>query len=316
MAQPSIAFVFVERPPDRAEAYDPIWRYTVPYMRFRHPDVQRRHWVQCVRDALARLSSAGSVFAEVHLYAHANESGSVWGRLASDSEPYRALTPDSVRTFLASLRKPGVKTAGADRKTQVFFHGCNLGKSPDALRLWRDLFAPGAFARAPTLFQHFCAGPLVFTAACPGTNTPLLSRNLFSLAEIDQYVQDVVAEAPARCSQKLRADFPARFRQTVLADLDSYLLDMYEKLNRGGEISWADAAGATKAAIATRMRTLFDQAHGVPLTFLSSRLHGATALGGACSEALLKAQPGVAVYFPWDAAPWRNHHHWEPRPPS
>jgi hypothetical protein len=316
MSQPSIAFVFVDRPPERAEPFDLMWLYTVPYMRFRHPNAQARHWVLCVRDLLKLLGASGTVFAEIHVYAHANEYGSVWGRLESGSEVYRALVQDEVRKFLVSLGKRDAKASGADSKTHLVFHGCNLGKSTDALRLWRDLLAPGAFACAPVLFQQFCAGPLVASATCPGTNLPLLSRNLFCLADVDQYVQDVTTLAPVRCGQKLRSDFDVRFREQVLKDLDSYLLAMYGKLSRGGEISWSDAAGASKTMITARMRVIFDRARGVPLTFLSSRLQAQVALGSACDETALKRQSGVTVFFPWDVAQWRSHHHWEPRPPS
>ncbi|GIK73612.1 MAG: hypothetical protein BroJett021_26000 [Chloroflexota bacterium] len=317
--RPSFSFVLVKMSPENADPLDPIWRYTVPYMRFRHPDVQARHWVLCVRDALAIMDSAvapaGVTIGEIHVYAHANEVGSVWGRLQSTNEPYRALSLDDIKKFRLADRKVQAVAAKTDRHTRLYFHGCNLGKSPTALMNWRDAFGvTRGFASAPDLFQHFCAGPLQLRATCPGAKTLFFERDIFGMADIEHYITDVVAAAPVQCG-KMHPDFAALFRKLVFSDLDTYLYKMFEKLKRGAEIPWPDVATVSKATAIERMRALFEQAKGVPFTFLAQRLLSGPVLGNACDEEKLRHTHGLGVVFPWQAAQWKNHHHWEPHSP-
>ncbi len=318
--QLSFTFVLVKTPPDRAESDDPIWRYVVPYMRFRHPDARGRHWVLCVRDALKILLDAlsaapGAGLGEVHVYSHAHSWGSLYGRLASGDETYRELKPDEVMRFRANDATTLALGKKGDDRTSVHVHGCNLGRSQPALTLWRDLFGGAkGFASAPKLYQMFCAGPLHARATCPGRSTVFLERDIASLAEVDDYVAAVVERAPRYC-RSLRPDFAERFKESVLVELDAYLDGMFRKLKDAGEIGWPDAKSLSAQEGLARMRTVFDQGHGIPVTFLSDRLFSVSTLGSACNEARLKQTRGVEVVFPWETARWGAAHQWVPYKP-
>lgn len=319
-ARSSFAFVLVNTAPQAAPAYEAMWRYTVPYMRFRHPDARMRHWVLCVQDALVILDAAvakgAPAIGEIHVYAHANEFGSVWGRLKSGAEAYRALTQDEVAAFRRTSVKARALAAKTDGSTRLYFHGCNLGKSPDALLTWRSMFGvTRGLACAPDMYQHFCSGPLHMQATCPGAKLPFLERDVFGMADLERYITEVIARAPDQCG-KLRADFADNFRQTAKANLDAYLRRMFLRLRQGGQLPWPDSATIDKPEAIARMRIAFEQARGVPLTFLARELQFGVQLGNACAESKLNAPAEAARIFPWHAAQWQSHHHWEPRAPA
>lgn len=319
-ARPAFAFVLVNAAPQAAQAYDAIWRYTVPYMRFRHPDAKTRHWVLCVQDALGILDAAvapgASAIGEIHVYAHANEFGSVWGRLHSGQETYRALTQDEVAKFRRTSAKAKALAAKADGKTRLYFHGCNLGRSPDALLTWCSVFGvTRGLACAPDMFQHFCSGPLHFGAICPGANLPYLERDVFGMADLERYIADVIARGPGQCG-KLRADFAESFRQTTMSRLDAYLHRMFLRLRLGNQLPWPDAGTISRADAIARMRVAFELARGVPLTFLARELQFGLQLGNACTESALNAPAEAARIFPWHTAQWQSHHRWVPHAPG
>ncbi len=304
------AFVLVNAPfnmdgPDRS-----LWRYAVPYMRFRHPDTATRHWVLSVGDAqkimLDRLSAQPhSVLGEVHVYAHSSVEGSVWARLAEGTGPYKELTVGDAKAYRDSGEKAWAIASKGDTKTRVYLHGCHLGLSPDALRIWRDLFGGNrGFACAPTMFQLFAAGSLPMRAVCPGSGKIILEKNLYNLREVEQFVKEVVAAAPQIC-RNLRADFAEQEREAAMATLNAYLKMRYEKLLAAGEVTWPEAESLLK------MRELFDRGNGIPITYLSRRPEPWLE---NFNEEKLREQEGAI--FPWDVAQWKSHHHWEPRNPD
>ncbi len=247
---------------------------------------------------------------EVHVYMHADRDGTAWGRLESRSEKYRSLSINDVRKFVATDKKVKAVSKIADNHTCIHLHGCNLGRSPEALIAWRDMFgAVKGFGCAPDLFQHFMAGPMQGYAECPFTKVPILRKNLFGMGDVNNFMEEVIRDGPKIC-ENLAPNFKEQFRKDFPTKLDNWLLKMFSRLRDAGEIPWDNVQKMKDEEAKKRMRSVFDQGRGIPLTFLSETIFD---LEGMNTKEISEEKGGI---FPWDQTAWKLHHHWEPLNPN
>lgn len=300
MAVRSLAFVFCQ---DRNFASPAP--YLLEYVRFRHPDIPH-HKVLCVQDAHTSLLTelkADDTLGEIHLYSHANEIGYVWGRLRS-GDAYRGIAHTDALQFQRTDKSARALGQYGRAGTAVFVHGCNLGRFPEALRTWRDLFGgQKGKGSSPKLFQHF--GLVTLRLKATWGKEVFYEKEIRHTNDVNDYVRSAVAAAKER-GYRLREDAERQLRLNAEKDLDAQLAKEFALLAKGAQLP-ATMTGLSAAQIRAKMREVFDAHHGLPVTFLFRTLHETWWV--QTGNLRQKMQPKGAV-FPEDAR-WATYHHTE-----
>ncbi len=301
MADKTFVFVFVK---DRK--FSSPSPYLLEYVRFRHAQVPR-HKVLSVQDAITIILNelkAGDVIREVHIYSHSNQLGYVWGRLRS-RDRYQGISHTDVLQFQRTDKNARTLAKFGNKHSIIYVHGCNLGKSPEALRYWRDLFG-GQKGRgiAPKLFQHF--GLLTLTHKATLRKKVFYEKEIQHTNDITEYVNSAVAEAKRR-GFKLRAGAEKALKTSANKHIDEWFTEQYNLLRKGGELP-PNMSNLSLEQIKTRMRAIFNNYHGILATFLLGQLRETW---WPNKGNLRKAMKPKGAIFPEDPK-WKTKHHTEP----
>jgi hypothetical protein len=301
MAEKSFVFVFVK---DRS--YASPAPYLLEYVRFRHA-TDPRHKVLSVQDAITIMLNelqAGDAIREVHIYSHSNQLGYVWGRLRF-RDRYQGISHIAVLQFQRTDKNARTLAKFGNKHSIIYVHGCNLGKSPEALRYWRDLFG-GQKGRgiAPKLFQHF--GLLTLTQKAYWRKKVFYEKEIQHTNDITEYVNSAVAEAKRR-GFKLRADAEEAFKTSANKDLDEWLTEQYDLLRKGGELP-SNMNNLSLEQIKTQMRDIFGAYHGILATFLFGQLRETWWPNKGNLRKIMKLKGAI---FPEDSR-WKTYYHTEP----
>ncbi|MEI6002433.1 hypothetical protein H3V53_36535 [Paraburkholderia bengalensis] len=258
-----------------------------PYIHIRHSDIEERHWVLCVRDALEIMRQKlalddNATVGQVHFYCHGTfAGGEIRGRLREGGETIRVVNLLEAEDFLRIELRSGLLQGRSHSATQVHIHGCNVGVSQDAVRTWRDIFGGiKGTGSAPSQFQMFYKFSFrINSYSYPTKSRPISvdGTDLFTENKINACIELIVSIAlerlPSDTSDKERNRFKEAFLARCRSDVDKEFYRMFQEYRQGGELPWPDIDQISQDEAATRMRKIFADNSGFPRTFLAKHFH-------------------------------------------
>jgi len=305
VAEKNFIFVFV-----KDKTYSSPTPYLLEYVRFRHSQ-DSQHKVVSVRDAIAFMLQElqpGDTLNEVHLYSHSNALGYVWGRLRTQDR-YQGITITELLQYHKTDKNAKSLATFGNENTIVYVHGCNLGKYPEALRYWRNLFG-GQKGRgiAPKLFQHFGLSLLTQEATWgKGKNKEIIyTKEIQHTHDVNDFVTEAVFHIKELRQKKLKPEAEKLLRENTEKALNQWLLQHYQFMVTSGDLP-SNMAALSLEQTTTQMRTLFNAHKGIPTPFLFRELRQTEwPTKGNLRETF---KPKGAI-FPEDPQ-WKTQHHIE-----
>ncbi len=304
--------------PDESELNSSMWE-CIPYVRMRHSDIKEHHWVLCVRDALEIMRQKlilnnNSIVDEVHFYTHGTyNGGEILGRLREGNEAIRVINLLEAEDFLRFELRSNFLRSRSHAATTIHIHGCNIGVSADAVRVWRDIFgATRGFGKAPKLFQMFHKQSLPMRKYQYPSGNPINVDDLIVLSEkdINTYIETVISTVlsrlPSGISKAKRDDFEKEMRNKCQNDVNEEFYKIFKKYLEGGELPWLDVNEISMQEAISRIRIVFFQNSGFPKTFLARHYH-------PYNQIPVGILSNTSEYiWPHEKTRWENNHTWFP----
>jgi hypothetical protein len=324
----SCSFVFImvkNLSPDRMDRGDlDNHKYTIPYTRMRHANIEEHHLILCVGDALdiiiRKIDESGCSLDTIDVYTHSAVGGEFWGRLMTRDEEYREIDIEEAEIYRYSELRSARIAERATQKSAVKFHGCHLGRRPQAVMIYRDIFGvTRGQASAPKLFQNFCVGPFILNdykfSHLDQTITIVRPKNpeIKNMDEFNAGVKEIAGAVEKLTEKEAEIaktnNLPKINIDNVVANVyrlynkmfDEDLYKRFEELRMGGELPWPGLYTMSRSEAIKKMQNLFNTFNSVPRTFMSS-----APLDG-CNKKMFD-RAGDATIWPHEEGRWEDYH--------